>query len=366
MIRLFRIGGIPVRLDAGWALILGVLAWSLASGSFPHVLPGPSVTAYWAGGLVAATLLFASIFLHELSHALLARVFGMHVAAITLHVFGGVSEMESEPPHPGAEVLIAVAGPLTSFAIAGAALGARHATGEAEWAAALLGYVGLVNAAIGLFNLVPGYPLDGGRILRALLWWWSGNADGATTVASRVGGVFALGLVALGLVRLYHRDTLGGIWFVVLGAFLFQAARASAEVVRVKRRLEGVTVDRVMTRAPITVSADAAVAGADFDAHTAASVPVVDGERFVGFLRRADAERRRWRDATAADVMVPPAADLVVTPDDSGWVALTRLARNRVGRVAVVEGDRIVGVVTRADLSRVLAEPENRRLDRVA
>lgn len=238
MIWSFPVGSIRVRVDAGWVLVVGLLTWSLAAGYFPHVLPARSTVAYWAGGLVAVGLLGASLVVHELAHAVVARLFGMHLAAVRFHVFGGVADMDREAPHPGADAAVAVAGPVTSFAIAGGALAARHATGDVDWAAAQLGSIGLVNLAIGLFNLMPAFPLDGGRVLRALLWWWSDDADGSTTVASRVGVAFAVVLVALGLVRLYYRDTVGGIWFALLGGLLFHAGRWSPEVMRVRRRLD--------------------------------------------------------------------------------------------------------------------------------
>jgi Zn-dependent protease len=246
-IRLIRLAGVTVRLDAGWAVVAAFLAWSLASGRFPSLLPPGAAAAYWTGGLVAVVLLLASIALHELAHGLVRHAFGMRVSAVTLHVFGASSRGDADPPpHPLADAVVAAVGPLTSFAVATVALITRHAAAEADWPAALLGYIGLVNVSVALFNLIPGFPLDGGRLLRALLWWWGGAAPAATVVAIRLGVLFAIALTALGVCRLSVRDVAGGIWFIALGAFLFDAARSSAAARRSARPVETArTLDRV-------------------------------------------------------------------------------------------------------------------------
>ena len=161
--QLFRVRGIPVRIDFGWLLVVAFIAWTLASGYFPYVLPARSAAAYWVQGLVAALLLFASVLLHELAHALVAIRHGIPVGGITLHIFGGVSQLDSEPETPRAELLIAVVGPLASFAIAGAAHGVGRLLPAPSVADALAGYVGAVNLMVGVFNLVPAFPLDGGN-----------------------------------------------------------------------------------------------------------------------------------------------------------------------------------------------------------
>src|SRR5262245_46701111 len=210
MFQIFRIAGIPVRVDLSWLIIFGLISWSLAGGYFPHVLPEVSPGMAWLHGVVAALMLFVSVFLHELSHALVAREHGVPVSGIRLHVFGGVSEMEAEPPTPRAEFLIAAVGPLTSYVIAGLCFGLGRALAGPPWVAALTGYLAAVNFIIGTFNLIPGFPLDGGRLLRALLWWGSGRQDRATLWASRAGSAFALGLIVLGAWRAVTGETVGG------------------------------------------------------------------------------------------------------------------------------------------------------------
>lgn len=370
MIRLFRIRGIPIRLDASWLAVYALIVWSLAVGYFPSVMPGGSPLTWWTTGVLGATLLFASVVLHELAHALVAGVFGLGVGSITLHIFGGVAELEAEPPSPGAETAIAIAGPVTSLVVGAGLLIGRQIGAVGDWAAALLGYLGLVNLAIGLFNLAPGFPLDGGRLLRALLWWWSDRYDWATRMATRVGAGFGVALAILGVVRLFTGETMGGAWFVLLGAFLFQAARSSGDVARLQERLAPIRVDRVMTRTPVAVAGSASVddvRAGELSALSVNTLPVVAGDTIVGFLRRADVEKHRHRASSVVDVMVPLGDDHVVAPRDSAWLALMRLARNRVGAVAVVDDGRVAGIVTRLDIERALADEASRRsLERAA
>ena len=312
MIQLFRVRGIPVRIDAGWLLIFGLVTWSLASGYFPHVLPTLSPAAYWLHGLLAALLLFASVFLHELSHALAALDQGVPVGGITLHVFGGVSQLDAEPPTPRAELLIAIVGPLTSFAIAGVCFIADRVIAGPPAFHALIGYLVAVN-------LVPGFPLDGGRVLRATIWWWTGRLSLATRIASGCGSAVALLLVGLGALRALAGDLVGGLWFVLVGLFLHQAARSSWELTRVRGRLESLRVEDVMTRAPLVADVVAPLA----EAGAALS------------------------------------AEHVVRPRDSAWVAFLKLGRTRGGRVAVVDGPALIGVVTHRDLQSALAAADD-------
>ena len=305
MLQIFRVAGIPVRVDASWLVVFGLISWSLAAGYFPHVLPEASTAAAWLHGVVAALLLFVSVFLHELSHALVAIEHGVPVSGIRLHVFGGVSELEAEPPTPRAELLIAIVGPLTSFVIAALCYGLGRAIGGPPWVAALTGYLAAVNLLVGLFNLVPGFPLDGGRLLRAMLWWASGRQSWATLWASRAGMAFAFVLIALGGLRALGGEIVGGLWFALIGTFLYQAARASRELIGVRERLERVRVADIM--AP----------------------------------------------AAGVDAAAPDAA---VAPESSAWHAYLKLGRAHGGPVPVVEDGRIVGLVSRRDLQDALID----------
>ena len=368
MLQVLRVAGIPVRIDVSWLLVFALISWSLAAGYFPRVLPDLTPGAAWAHGVAAALLLFASVFLHELAHALVALGHGVRVSSIRLHVFGGVSELESEPPTPRAELLIAMVGPLTSFAIAGVFYGLGRVHPGPPWVAALTGYLTVVNLIVGLFNLVPGFPLDGGRVLRAMLWWWSGRLGWATRWASRAGSAFAGVLMALGVVRTVGGEVVGGLWFILIGLFLHQSARASHEMARVRARLEPLRAADVMTRQPISVEAVtplAAVLDGPLTTRRVAGFPVTRDERLVGFLPwRRVADRAGDGDGgTAADAMVPLGPDDVIAPQASAWQAFLRIANNGIGRVAVVDRDRLVGIVSHHDLHRALAGDRRRSGD---
>jgi hypothetical protein len=230
---------------------------------------------------------------------------GVPVSGIRLHVFGGVSELEAEPPTPRAELLIAVVGPLTSFVIAALCYGLGRAIGGPPWVAALTGYLAAVNLLVGLFNLVPGFPLDGGRLLRALLWWASGRQSWATLWATRAGAAFAFVLIALGGLRVAGGELVGGLWFVLIGIFLYQAARVSRQLIGVRERLEQVRVADIMS-------------------------PAVGGE--------------------------PALPEAAVAPEGSAWEAYLKLGRMRGAPVPVAEGGRVVGFVSRRDLQDALID----------
>jgi Zn-dependent protease len=310
--QVFRVRGIPVRIDFGWFLIVGFIAWTLASGYFPHVLPSLSPAAYWLQGLVAALLLFASVLLHELAHALVAVRHGIPVGSITLHIFGGVSQLDSEPETPRAEFLIAIVGPLTSFGIGGLCHGLGGVLAGPPWADVLAGYVAAVNLMVGVFNLVPAFPLDGGRVLRAALWAWTGRFESATRAATRVGSALALLMIAVGIVRALGGATVAGLWFALIGLFLYQASRSAHALLRIRTRLGQLRTEQLMNTAPAVLES----AG-----------PVADIDR-------------------------------VVSPRDSAWQAFLKIARDGHGRVAVVDKGVLVGVVTERDLRDAITADE--------
>jgi Zn-dependent protease/CBS domain-containing protein len=359
-IKVLTIGGIPIHVHTSWLLVYALITWTLAVGYFPRALPDMPALGHWVSGLVAALLLFLSVLAHELAHSLVATAHGLRVRGITLHVFGGVSEMQDEPPDPRAEFLIAIVGPLASFAIAGvlwAALAAGIVPGGAPRAIVL--YLLTVNVVVGVFNLVPGFPLDGGRVLRAALWRWTGALGRATAIASQVGRAFAIALMAVGVVQIVYGELLGGVWMILLGLFLKSAADASAAQVALRDALGQVPVQAAMARDVVTVPATATVAELvrDFWSHHFTSFPVVDGRGVVGVVtvhqvpqvpEEARAERR------VEGLMTPLAEALVVGPRDSLLQALEKSTRNGLGRLAVLDDGRLVGYLSVKDIVHVL------------
>jgi Zn-dependent protease/CBS domain-containing protein len=361
-LQIVRVLGIPIRLHWSWFLAVALVTWTLAAGYFPAQLPDASAGRVWLYGLVATLLLFGSVLLHELSHAVVARRVGVPVSGITLFVFGGAAQMAREPDSPRAEFLMAVVGPLTSYAVA---LGCWLTLGA--WSPALVGeslllYLGAVNVVIGTFNLVPGFPLDGGRLLRSALWAWRRDLAWATRMASYAGSAFGFVLVGWGGLRVFGGELIGGTWLLLMGMFLQQAASGSYAQFVARRSLGRVSVDEAMTREVVTVPAGATlgtVVDHYFWPHHVTSFPVVEGPGqavlgvvTIGHVKQVP--RERWPSTTAADVMVRLHEDLTIPPSASCWDALAKLNRNGVGRLAVVQAGRLVGYLSVRDVAHLL------------
>ena len=232
--RIFRVAGIDVGVHPSWLLIFGLVTWSLATGYFPFSLPGLDATMYWVLGIASALLLFGSVLVHELAHSLVAKAQGLDARSITLFIFGGVSNLSSESPRPFVEFLVAVVGPLSSFAIAGLAYLGALASPAGSAPESVLGYLALVNVLLGAFNLIPGFPLDGGRVFRSIVWQATGSLVRATEIAAAAGTLVAYGFFVWGFIRVMNGELLAGIWIAAIGWFLQNAAAASVQQVRVE------------------------------------------------------------------------------------------------------------------------------------
>jgi Zn-dependent protease/CBS domain-containing protein len=359
-LRVATIGGIPIHVHVSWLAVYALITWTLAVGYFPRALPDLGPGVYWGGGLIAALLLFVSILIHELSHALVARAHGLGIHGITLHIFGGVSELRDEPPSPKAEFLIAVVGPVTSFAIAAVLAGITFAgVLTSPFAAAIAQYLLFVNAAVGVFNLIPGFPLDGGRLVRAALWRWTGSLGRATTVASQIGGAFAIGLMVLGGLQILAGSFVGGFWLVLIGLFLRSAATGSQARVVTQEALARLRVREVMTHDVVTVPVQASVADLveRFWEHHVTSFPVLDptGVRGIATVHQVtQVPREAWTTTRVDTVMRQLDDSLTIGSDDSAFQALEKASRNGLGRLAVLDGPRLVGYLSLKDLTHVL------------
>ncbi len=361
VVTLFHVRGIAVRIHASWLVVFALISWSLSAGYLPEAEPGLSATTYWIEGLAGAFLLFVSVFFHELAHAVVAGRMGIPVSSITLHVFGGVSQMTREPERPGAEALVAIAGPAASLALAAISALVQRLAPASPLVTPVARYLLLMNATVGLFNLAPGFPLDGGRLLRAALWKFGGDPARATRQASRAGEAFAAFLMAVGIFRALGGQFLGGLWLVLIGVFLRQAAEGQSQQLWIQRALELHTVAEGMTRNPIavqqTLSCDEAI-DQFFWPHHVSSFPVLDGARVVGIVsldRLKPLDRKRWTETKVADVMYPINDGLTAAPGDTLWKAFQKLGQNDVGRLVVLEGGRLVGYISLRDVVHLLS-----------
>lgn len=365
-IHLGRLAGI--RIGAHWSLlvIFALIAWSLAVGLLPAEVGGQPAPAYWAAAVVTAFLFFGSLLGHELAHALLARRRGIEIEGITLWLFGGVAKLRGDPTEPGPELRIAAVGPAVSlglavlFLAAGAAL---QALGAPALAVAAASWLGLINALLAGFNLLPAFPLDGGRVLRALLWMRSGDLRRATVLAARAGAVLAYLMIALGIVFFFAGDVINGVWFAFLGWFLLSAARAEEQGTVIRHSLAGVRVADVMTPDPFTapgwITVDELIQAYVLK-HRHSAYPVRDFEgRPQGLvtldrLRQVPADRRRA--TRVADVGYPLSEVVTSRPSEPLADLVPRLAGGGGGRALVFEEDgRLVGIVAPADVARALA-----------
>lgn len=357
---LFRIAGIQIRIDPSWFVIFLLVLWSLSAGYLPREYPGLEGTSYWIAGLVATALFFLSILLHELAHSLVARRAGIPVPEITLFLFGGVSRMHEEPKQPGLEFRVAIVGPLASFALAVLFYGAsRLLVGPVpDLGVTILEYLALINVALGVFNLIPGFPLDGGRVLRAILWRTTGSLRRATRIASDAGKGFAFGLMALGALSLFQGALLGGLWLIFIGMFLRSMASTGYEELLLRTSLEGLDVADAMIREVVHVPPDLTLeqlVHERFLQDGYRGYPVVDGGRVVGLVTVDEVRKippERFAQTTVADVMRPLDAALLIEPEATATQALRRMAREGLKRLIVTRDGRLEGLLTQGTLER--------------
>lgn len=372
-ITLFRVAGIAVRIDASWLFLAVLVTWSLAAGFFPMQYRGLAPLTYWVMGAIGAVGLFASILIHEVCHAIVARRSGVPMNGITLFIFGGVAEMEEEPQQAHSELLIAVAGPLATVVLVVilhplAWLMARQHFSVIT--TAIVSYLATINLVLLVFNIIPAYPLDGGRVLRALLWKWKGNVRWATRIASQIGSGFGIALIAFGVIRVIFADFIGGIWSFLIGSFLRNAAAMSYQQVVLREALRGSSVRRFMKEDVVTVPRQTSVADLVenfFYKYHFRMFPVVDDGRVTGCVFTRDVSRvprEEWTRQTVTAIAESCSPETSVTPDTDAVDALGRMHRTGASQLLVMEGDRLAGILTLQDLLRFLAlkvELEDRR-----
>ena len=369
-----RAMGIPIRVHASWFLVFGFVSWTLATGYLPEALPGLTDSRYWGMGAVAALLLFLSVLLHELGHSYVAQRYKIPIGQITLFLFGGVAHMRKEPPGPLAEFLIAIAGPVVSFAISAVCFTAAVAAEALPLPAGGRGFVvlggllGFNNLVLGLFNLVPGFPLDGGRVLRAGLWAWSKNFHRATGQAATIGLLFGIALAGLGLLVIgaavsgsVDRSMAGnGGWLMFIGAFLSGAAWSTRRQLALRTALASTAVRDVMIRAVVMVPPHLTIQSAVEDyfvAYGYGGFPVEEDGLVVGLVAVEDVQavpQALWPWRTVQDVMKPAVPALFIPPDWSIMQAMERMVQTGWDRLVVAEEGRPVGLITQSAVAQFL------------
>ena len=359
-LKLGRIAGIEVGVHYTWFFAFFLITWSLASGLFLRQYPGWGPATYWITAAAASLLLFTSVLVHELAHSLFARARGLPAHSITLFIFGGVSNLGAEAERPRDEFVVAVVGPLASLLVAGVSWLLLWSAGSlGQPVAATFRYLALINVMLAVFNLLPGFPLDGGRVLRSLLWAKTKSFSRATRIAARVGQVFGWLLIGVGLLLALSGSLLSGVWMALIGWFLSSAADASRRELTSRGRFRGVRVDQVMDPAMVTVPPDTVVRELVMDyflRQGRRALPVSRDGVLEGIVSVTDARgvsQDRWDHVLVGDIMTRDPL-YVVGPDDDLSVALDLLAARRLNQLPVLQGNRVVGLLTRADVIHYL------------
>jgi Zn-dependent protease/predicted transcriptional regulator len=354
--RLMRIAGIDIGIHYTWILIFVLLTWSLAQGFFPQLYPGWETITYWITGVAAALLLFGSVLIHELAHSLMARARGMTVTSITLFIFGGVSNLEEEPEKPKIELAMSIVGPLASLALAGIFWGLLQLVGDQQSPlAAIFAYLALINAILAGFNLLPGFPLDGGRVLRSIIWDRTGSLVKATNIAATVGRFMGWGLIAFGLFQIFAGNFIGGIWFAFIGWFLSNSADASRREITLREQLSGVHIKDVMTTNPTGIDPDTSVAelvSNVFRKQHGRAVPVCQNDQVLGIVTVTDVKglpQEKWEETAVKEIMTREPL-YSVTPEDDLNTALRLITKHDINQILVLQNDKCSGLVSRSDI----------------
>ena len=355
-----RILGIPIDLDFSWFLIAALITWMLAVNYYPAEFQGGTSVEYWLMGAVTAVLFFASIVVHELAHSWVALRYKVPVHRITLFLFGGVSQIAGEPPSAAAEFQIAVVGPLTSFALAALFFVLEPALVNVRPALAIAKYLALINGLLGVFNLIPGFPLDGGRVFRAIVWGVNKNFRRATLIAASTGRFFGFLFIVYGVWQALRGNVINGLWIAFIGWFLESAAASQVQQQMVQGLLVGHKVSEVMGDACTHVSANTSLQNLidqEVLTHGRQCFLVDQGGRVVGLLTLHDMKkipRLSWPTTTAAQAMRPVEKLTGIDPTADLWAAMEKMGRDGSSEMPVMQGNNFVGLLSTGDIVRYL------------
>jgi Zn-dependent protease/CBS domain-containing protein len=358
---LFRLFGFEVKIDVSWLVIALLVTYTLAQGVFPSMYENLSSPTYWWMGIIGALGLFASIIFHEFFHSVVARKYGLPMKGITLFIFGGIAEMEENPQNPKTEFLMAVAGPLSSIFLGFTFYGIQTVLTANSTPLPVIGvisYLSFINLVLAGFNLVPAFPLDGGRILRSALWQLKGNIRWATRIASQIGSAFGLFLIFMGILGIFQGNLVGGVWFFLIGMFIRSASNMSYQQVLLQKVLEGETVQRFMKEGPVSVSPSTSVEELVEDyfyKYHFKMFPVTSNGTLAGCITMDDVKdipKDQRSQRTVGQLVHSCSPDNTIGPSTDALKALTMMSKSGKDKLLVVRQDRLEGIVTRNDILR--------------
>jgi Zn-dependent protease/CBS domain-containing protein len=355
-LKIATIMGIPIRVHFSWLIIFGLITWSLSTFYFPKAAPELPGLSYWISGTTAALLLFVSVALHELSHSFVAIRYGQSIVSITLFIFGGVAQMKGEPAHPKAEFNMAIAGPISSFFLSLIFFIVYNlVTGQIE--RALFQYLSSLNLIVGAFNLIPGFPMDGGRVVRAYLWKKTNDFFYATRKASNYGQKIALFFIAFGLFSIFAGFP-GGLWLMLIGWFLHSSAQVSYQQASLQETLSSIKVKDIMIKDIVTIpqAITIDIALNDFFLkYGYGGFPVVADGKFLGILTLREIKnisKERWKDVRVSGVFIPHDKRWEVSEEEGAIRALELMISEDKGRLVVTEKGNVIGLITRNGIAK--------------
>lgn len=361
-VKIGKIRGINIKINYSWFLIFFFVTWSLANNYLPGQYPNKPNNFYWTIGLVSAFSLYLSILVHELAHSAIAQGEGLEINNITLHFFGGVSQIREESTNPKTEAYMAIAGPLTSIVIGGVLLVINSVLGSGlpDTFEAVIMYSGYVNLGLALFNLIPAYPMDGGRVLRAILWNRNENLIKSTRTATTVSNLISLLFMGSGFFNIFSTGTLDGLWLVFIGLFINGSSKMGLSQTIISEALGEMTVKEIMTTEVKTVDPDVTIQEVIdnwFSVFKHQGYPVTLNDELVGIITLEDVrdvESKERTSVTVRDIMKKKDELVITHPDEKASDALMKIATRDVGRLPVMENGSLVGILTRSDISKTI------------
>ncbi len=356
--------GLKIGIDLSWLFIAFLLTWSLAVGFFPFHYSNLATSTYWLMGILGMLGLFVCVILHELGHALVAKHYKLPISQITLFIFGGVAEIKKEPPSAKIEFLMTIAGPLVSGFLALMLYWVTLLGVQLGWSIPVIGvtrYLALINLILALFNLIPAFPLDGGRILRSILWWWKKDLGWATRIATFLGSSFGFFLIFWGILILFYGSIISGFWLIIIGWFLHRAATFNRSQYYVGKALEGEKVAKFMTENPISAAPDITVQEL-VDQHVYQShhhlYPVTQQGDLLGYISLSEIKalpHTQWETTSIQKIMVPLPQFSTISPETSALEALDLIQQTPVSTLLVVSNHQLVGILTAQDLFKLIS-----------